>query len=120
MQELIFIQLNKDHGSQNVSCEQDTGFGTKIDVADKLSDGYTFYELKTANTSKQCIREALSQLLEYAYYPLASLASRLVIVAPVALSEDSRKYLSHLRSKFSLPLYYRMFDFESGKLGVEE
>lgn len=120
IQDQIFRQLKEVHGKDNVSCEQGTGSGTKVDVAVKSPEGYTFYELKTANTSKQCIREALSQLLEYAYYPCEARASRLIVVGPVDLSKESRKYLENLRSKFSLPLYYRKFDLETGKLGNEE
>lgn len=120
IQEQIYEQLSKTHGNENVSCEQDTGFGTKVDVAVKSASGFTFYELKTANTSKQCIREALSQLLEYAYYPSEARASRLVVVGPVDLSKESRKYMENLRSKFSLPLYYRKYDLEAKKLGNEE
>lgn len=120
IQEQIFEQLAKTHGKDNVSCEQDTGFGTKVDVAVRSSYGYTFYELKTANTSKQCIREALAQLMEYAYYPGESRASRLIIVGPVDLSRESKKYLENLRIKFSLPLYYSKFDLETKILGCEE
>lgn len=120
IQDQIFEQLAKIHGKENVSCEQDTGFGTKVDVAVRSSDSYTFYELKTANTSKQCIREALAQLMEYAYYPGESRASRLIVVGPVDLSRESKKYLESLRSKFSLPLYYRKFDLETKRLGSDE
>jgi hypothetical protein len=120
IQDQIFEQLTKDYGKDNVACEQDTGLGTKVDIAVRSPDGCTFYELKTANTSKQCIREALAQLMEYAYYPGESRASRLIVVGLVDLSGDSKKYLENLRSKFSLPLYYRKFDRETKKLGSEE
>lgn len=120
IQDQIFEQLTKAHGKDNVSCEQDTGFGAKVDIAVRSPGGYTFYELKTANTSKQCIREALAQLIEYAYYPGESRASKLIIVGSVDLSRESKKYLENLRSKFSLPLYYRKFDLETKKLGSEE
>ena len=120
IQDQIFELLAKAHGKDNVSCEQDTGFGTKIDVAVKASDGYTFYELKTAHTSKQCIREALAQLMEYAYYPEEARASRLVVVGLVDLSKESKKYLENLRVRFSLPLYYRKFDLDTKTLSTEQ
>lgn len=120
IQEQLFQQLVKINGKDNVSCEQDTGFGTKVDVAVRSSGSYTFYELKTANTSKQCIREALAQLMEYAYYLGESRASRLIVVGPVELSKESKKYLESLRTKFSLPVFYRKFDLETKNLGIEE
>ncbi|WP_028453017.1 hypothetical protein [Chitinilyticum aquatile] len=120
MQEQIYEQLAEIYGKDNVSCEQETGFGTKIDVAVRSSDGYVFYELKTANTSKQCIREALAQLMEYAYYPDESRASRLIVVGPVNISHESKKYLENLRRKFLLPIYYIKYDLETKNLGSEE
>lgn len=120
IQEQLIKQLRKVHGKENVAAEQGTGIGTNIDVAVRSAEGLTFYELKTANTSKQCIREAISQLLEYAYYPSEARASRLIIVGLVDLSQDSKNYLEGLRSRFSLPLYYRKFDLETKKLGREE
>lgn len=120
IQEHIYRHLCKAHGAKNVSCEQDTGYGTKIDIAVQLASGYSFYELKTSNTSKQCIREALSQLLEYSYYPNNARASKLIIVGPTTLSTESKSYLENLRKIFSLPLYYQKYDLETNNLGSEE
>lgn len=58
--------------------------------------------------------------MEYAYYPGESRASRLIVVGPVDLSRESKRYLENLRGKFSLPRYYRKFDLETKKLGSEE
>jgi len=120
IQQKMYEELAKLHGEKNVSCEQSTGFGTKIDVVVRSETGYTFFELKTANTSKQCIREALSQLLEYSYYPSDIRASKLIIVGPIDLSNESKKYLDNLRNIFSMPVYYRKFDLETDILGKEE
>ena len=91
-----------------------------MDVVVRSSQGFTFYELKTANTSKQCIREAVAQLMEYAYYPCEIRAFRLIVVGPVDLSKESEEYLAILKSKFSLPIYYRKFDIETLLLGNEQ
>lgn len=120
IQEQIFAQLKKEHGKDNVACELNTGNGTKIDLVVRSGASCTFYELKTANTAKQCIREALSQLLEYSFYPSEERASKLVVVAPVELSKDSSRYLAKLRSKFSIPVFYQRYDLETKKLGVEQ
>lgn len=120
IQDVLYELLAKKHGKDSVSCELNTGHGTKIDIAVKAGGSHIFYELKTANTSKECIREALSQLLEYAYYPSNDRASRLVVVAPVNLSQDSRSYLGKLRKLFNIPIFYQHFDLEKNKLGQEE
>ncbi|MBS7350724.1 MAG: hypothetical protein KIG95_11325 [Comamonas sp.] len=120
IQEAVYRLLVKEYGKENVSCEQDTGYGTKIDIAVKANDSYIFYEIKTANTSKASIREALSQLLEYAYYPNHERASRLVIISPAALSQDSERYLRKLREQFKIPIYYQHFDLEKKSITARE
>lgn len=120
IQDIVYGILAKIHGEDNVSCELNTGHGTKIDIAVKAAGSYIFYELKTANTAKGCIREALSQLLEYAYYPSNERASKLVVVAPVNLSQDSKSYLGKLRKLFNIPIFYQRFDLEQNILGQEE
>lgn len=120
IQEAIYGLLIKAHGPESVSCELSTGHGTKIDIAVKIGDSHTFYEIKTANTAKECIREALSQLLEYSCYPSDERASKLVIVAPVHLSHASRAYMGKLRKLFNIPIFYQYFDLEHYKLGQEE
>lgn len=120
IQKQIFAQLTKEHGKENVACELDTGHGTKIDLVVQSSSKYTFYELKTANTAKQCIREALSQLLEYSFYPSEERAAKLVVVAPAELTRESSLYLAKLRSKFSIPIFYQKYDLETKMLGSEQ
>jgi hypothetical protein len=67
-------------------------------------------EIKTAMSARGCIREGLAQLLEYSFWPRAQVADKLVIVGEPALDEDSHKYLTTLRQRFSLPLEYQQFD----------
>lgn len=120
IQDVVYGLLAKKYGKNSVSCELNTGHGTKIDIAVKVDGSHVFYELKTANTAKECIREALSQLLEYAYYPSNERASKLVVIAPVNLSQDSRSYLGKLRKLFNIPIFYQHFDLEQNRLGQEE
>lgn len=120
IQGAIYEELIKLHGVTNVGCEQTTGFGTKIDIVVKHGNDFFFYELKTANTAKQCIREALSQLLEYAYYPSEKLAKKLVVLSTVELSDDARKYLKNIRKLFNIPIFYQQFNQENKILGLEE
>lgn len=77
---------------------------------------YWFYEIKTALTARGCISEALSQLLEYSYWPGAQVARRLIIVGEPALDGESEQYLSTLQQRFGLPLEYQQFDLARGKI----
>ncbi|MDD2018896.1 hypothetical protein [Pseudomonas putida] len=120
MQLEIYNVFMKQYGESNVASEHDTGCGTKIDIVVRDKESCTFYELKTANTAKQSIREALTQLLEYAYYPDGERAKKLVIISPAELTKDARLYLKNIRSLFKIPVFYQSYDLKNKNLGIEE
>ena len=74
--------LIQRYGSGNVGSEVDTGFKKQIDVVVQDGDDLVFYEVKTESAILQCVRSAVSQLIEYSYFPNESRARRLVIVSP--------------------------------------
>ncbi len=96
------------YGVENVSTEQASGAGTRIDAVVRQGDQYWFYEIKTARTPRVCLREAVGQLLEYAFWPRGQdpAASRLVVVGELPLDADASEYLHRLTSGFGLPLEY--------------
>ena len=121
MQDKIYAQLVEEVGKPNVGTEWARSGRTRIDVAVQQGEGrYVFYEIKTGSTAKSCIRDALSQLMEYAYWPEVENVSKLVIVAPAELREEGRAYLKYLRKKFNLPVWYRYYDRETDLMGDEE
>lgn len=120
MQTAIYEQLCSDFGKNSVGTEQDTGFGSRIDIVvnegKKDKPQFTFYELKTSNSIRQCIREGFAQLLEYSYFPNKNIASKLIIVSQNKLNDNSSIYLKLLREKFSIPIYYQQFNTENSRL----
>ncbi len=113
MQTRIYQQLVKKYGKDNVGTELDTGYGALIDVVVRESKKhFTFYEIKTSYSVRLCIREALAQLLEYAYYPNKNNASKIVVVSPHAVTKEAQSYLEHLRHRFGIPVYYQRYDPE--------
>lgn len=125
MQTNIYRHLTEIYGEANVGTEQNTGIGPKIDIVVKENrhgeDAYIFYELKTSNSLRQCIREALSQLLEYAYYhdPHKNII-KLIIVSHNKITEETKCYLQLLRDRFQLPIYYQRYDPEKEQLDFSE
>lgn len=111
MQDKLYNQLVAAHGAANVATELATGVGTSIDVATQSGDGgLVLYEIKTATSVKACIRQALPQLLEYAYWPSASKKiDKLIIVGPPCATAESERYLETLRSHHNLPIYYEQY-----------
>jgi hypothetical protein len=120
MQNFIFKQLVSEYGKENISTEQDTGLGSKIDIAIKRENVYTFYELKGYNTIQKCIREAVSQLMEYAFYPNTNRANELVIVSHNPIDKNTKRYLKKLRDEFRIPIYYQQYNIETQKLNNEK
>lgn len=111
MQDKLYNQLVAVHGAANVATELPTGGGTSIDAATQGDDGgLVLYEIKTATSVKACIRQALPQLLEYAYWPSASKKiDKLIIVGPPCATAESERYLETLRNHHNLPIYYEQY-----------
>jgi hypothetical protein len=80
-----------------------------VDLIIHGPDGQTFVEIKTEATCKGCIRAALGQLVEYSHYPDSAGASQLWVVGDAPANAEDRRYLTFLRLRYSLPIYYRQF-----------
>lgn len=108
LQSALCRHLTSEYGADNVGDEQFTAFGTKIDVVVRRSDTeFWYYEIKTALSPRACLREALGQVMEYAYWPGAREAQRLVICGESLLDGDGEAYLRRLKQRFGLPIDYQ-------------
>jgi hypothetical protein len=117
LRKALYLALSQRFGADAVSTrEQPNGIGGRIDTVVRQNEGYWFYEIKTALSARACIREALAQLLEYAYWPGAQKAERLIIVGEPELKDEARLYLTRLRQQFSLPVHYQQLDLEHAVL----
>jgi glycosyltransferase involved in cell wall biosynthesis len=112
--------LTGQHGKDRVGTEINTGFGSKIDLVLQERNGLTFFEFKVGKPLQACIRDALGQLLEYAYYPKGQRAKKLVIVAPHGLDRNSQGFLNALRTRLKLPIYYRQYRTATHELDERE
>jgi len=92
-------------GRQAVGYERD--YVDLIYVVDGVT---TYVEVKMDLTAKSCIRHAVGQLLEYAHYPDAIEADRLLVVGEAVSEEADQRYLEHLRQLYGLPLDYARWD----------
>lgn len=103
--------LEVQHGPENVSVEQEIS-GKKIDVVLRVGDSYHFFEIKTSGSAKACIRDAIGQLMEYAYWPGRVNAEKLVVVGEDEIDEKTKDYLTFVRKQFSLPIEYERVEIE--------
>ncbi|PVY42337.1 hypothetical protein [Pontibacter virosus] len=107
----LSTHLRSVYGKKNVKAEHPAGTGSnRIDIVVQDNSDLIFYEIKTYSSIKACIREAIGQILEYSYFPNKALAKELIIVSQHEADEPIKDYMSHLRNKFDIPLYYQHFD----------
>lgn len=106
LQEILYRQLVKKHGARNIGTEQPNGAGTSIDAVVRHGRELWFYEIKTADSPRACLRQAIGQLLEYAFWPGAQVATRLIVVGEKALNKEGEQYLHTLQRRFRLPVTY--------------
>jgi hypothetical protein len=68
------------------------------------------FEIKSDLDPRTVIRQALGQILEYAYHPRNkhALSPQLVIVGRKPLSLQDADYIEILRKDYNLPLTYRV------------
>lgn len=67
---------------------------TSIDLVVWKPAGFVFYEIKISKSLRKCLREAIPQLLEYAFWPSADRATELVVVSPNKPTKDAKDYLA--------------------------
>lgn len=85
---------------------------SRIDIkARTKSKKWHYFEIKT-DTPKNCIRSALGQIMEYAYWPDSDRAEKLIIVGRSPLDNDAVRYIGYIRNKFHIPVYYRSLDID--------
>lgn len=109
------VDYLKANGYQKVKAEENY-----VDIRCVDSSGKTiFFELKTAQTVKSAIREAIGQLLEYNHYPNTKKANKLIIVTKHEPEKDDIQYLMGLRTVYNIPVYYQYFDMNKKELSKE-
>ena len=106
----VFEQFIIKYGEDNVSVENISTSGTSIDLVLRKKSSYIFYEFKTSQSLRETIREALSQLLEYSYYPSNRIARKLIIVSTNCINPECQQYLNLIRKDFNIPVYYQRYN----------
>lgn len=110
--------LPKDLPGVQVAIETTVG-GHRLDAVLVAGSQRIFVELKARGTVRQVIREGLSQLLEYAYWPNEQRCRTLLIVGANGEGTHDRAYLEMLRERFGLPVHYLQYR-EGHIVGITE
>lgn len=109
IQEKLVSELRQQYGANNVVAENYIGLN-RIDVVVRDSQEYYFYEVKVANSARDCIRDAFGQLLDYCCYPDVRNASKLFVVGEPELDSATKEYLEFINKEFNIPIGYLRVD----------
>jgi hypothetical protein len=99
----------KQEGLALVTLEAKIG-QRSVDLVTEHGQDLWFWEIKTADSVRQCLREAIGQLLEYAFWPGATRPARLIVVGERPPTADSETYVTTLNAHLPVQLEYRQFE----------
>ncbi len=106
IQQALYDRLVVEFGKDNVGTENQCLAGGRVDVSVRRQGSLALYEIKTSSTARGCIREALGQLFDYAFWPTGAFVSGLYVVGEPPLTADASSYLARLNERLPVPLGY--------------
>lgn len=101
----LFFKLARKYGKENVGTEICVG-KKRIDIVVKSDKKYDIYEIKSDNDVRTCIRQAIGQIFDYAYYGCSDDIGKMVIVGPSPITDEAEKYLTKMREIHKINIYY--------------
>lgn len=107
IQDRLFHLLCEEHGREAVATEHPTGTGGRADAMVQHPDGSReLYEIKPADSAREAVRQALGQLLEYAYRRNGLEPAALHVVSDAPMDKVTKEYLQCLEDRFGLRFGY--------------
>lgn len=107
--EALEIALQPEHSlrEKNISIEKMRFHGNIADLVTKEADNsISIYEIKTSISGRINIRDAISQLLDYALHSGSLKIKKLVIVSPSFLTPLEIRFMNSLKATIGLTLEY--------------
>ena len=106
LQKRLYKELISIFGEDAVGLENHIN-SNRIDIVVKTSDNsYRFYEVKTGSSAKSCIRQAIGQLFEYAFWNTANFKVDMIVAGEFEIDKTTLEYMKYLRCNFSIPISY--------------
>lgn len=111
IQDRLVERLRAQYGHDAVGTEHPTGTGGRADALVEHADGSReLYEIKPAMTAREAVRQAIGQLLEYAWRRHGLQPAALHVVSDAPLDEVTGEYLRNLEARFGLCFGYMQVD----------
>lgn len=113
LQEELYNELVDNFGKSNVGQENPHN-GGRIDIVLKKEEKhFVFYEVKVASSAKACIRQAMGQILEYAYWNRSEIKVEMVIAGEYEMDKVTGDYLDFVRERFNMPISYKCIELKA-------
>lgn len=107
LQTVLYSQLAAQYGAENVWTEFPTGTGGYADAIVRNLEGTChLYEIKVAETASEVVRQAMGQLLEYAFRKGGLEPVRLFAVGEPLLDKLTEDFIERLNTQFKLSMDY--------------
>ena len=106
LQNKLYRILVDKYGEDQVAEEHAMRWG-EADILVKDGDGFIIYEIKTAKTCRDCVKEALGQLMVYGFWPDSPKINGLVIVGKPELDTQSALFIKTLTKKLGVSVTYQ-------------
>jgi hypothetical protein len=116
LQTQIHNALCSEYGKDFVGTEQRSISNGEIDFVIEKPGWRVIAELKISARVMTCVRDALGQLFEYAYYGMPEEPSEVWVIGTGKCTPAEILYLKQLRTRLGIPLFYRRFDEDLGML----
>lgn len=101
----LFLKLSQIYGKENVGTEINVG-KKRIDLVVKDNNKYNIYEIKTDKDVRTCIRQAIGQIFDYAYFEGLNNIDKMVIIGPSPITSEADVYLTKMRKLHNINIYY--------------
>jgi hypothetical protein len=107
MRNKLFRRLVAQYGGENVAMEQDY-----VDLRVSVDGRLTLYEVKPHRNVLKCVRDALGQVLLYAWREATLVQHRkleLVVVGPNTPNREEREFIGFLKHTLKIAVDYMPF-----------
>lgn len=108
IQQQFYDDLVQKHGKENVLMEKNY-----VDIKLIKQDSITYFEIKSYDSVKRCLREGLGQLIEYSWFVSSKSQNdiKLKIVGPSEPNQSEIEYINYLKSNLNFKFDYIPFKY---------
>ena len=106
LQKKLYKTLVARYDEDQIAEEHAMRWG-EADILVKDGDGFIIYEIKTSDTCRECVKEALGQLMVYGFWPNSPKINGLVIVGKPELDTRTGLFMDTLTKKLGVSVMYQ-------------